>query len=130
MPESNKFQLLAILEAIEKIERFTSDLSNWQELKNDEETFDACLMNFVIIGESVLRLDIDFIERNNQIEWHKIRGFRNLIAHDYFGIDVEEVWDIIKNKIPDGIVLQFITRVLYKGNDNIVKELQLYLMNK
>jgi uncharacterized protein with HEPN domain len=101
MPESNKFQLLAILEAIEKIERFTSDLSNWQELKNDEETFDACLMNFVIIGESVLRLDIDFIERNNQIEWHKIRGFRNLIAHDYFGIDVEEVWDIIKNKIPE-----------------------------
>ena len=37
---------------------------------------------------------------------------------------------LIKNKIPDGIVLQFITRVLYKGNDNIVKELQLYLMNK
>jgi uncharacterized protein with HEPN domain len=58
-------------------------------------------MNFVIIGESVLRLDIDFIERNNQIEWHKIRGFRILIAHDYFGIDVEEVWDIIKNKIPE-----------------------------
>lgn len=101
MPERNKFQLMAILEAIEKIERFTSDLSNWQELKNDEETFDACLMNFVIIGESVLRLDIDFIEKNNQIEWHKIRGFRNLIAHDYFGIDVEEVWDIIKNKIPE-----------------------------
>jgi uncharacterized protein with HEPN domain len=36
-----------------------------------------------------------------KIEWHKIRGFRNLIAHDYFGIDVEEVWDIIKNKIPE-----------------------------
>lgn len=66
-----------MLEAIVKIERFTADLSSWQELKNDEETFDACLMNFVIIGESVLRLDLEFIETNNQIEWHKIRGFSN-----------------------------------------------------
>ncbi len=57
-------------------------------------------MNFVIIGESVLRLDSDFIENNAQIEWYKIREFRNLIAHDYFGIDVEEVWDIIQSKIP------------------------------
>jgi uncharacterized protein with HEPN domain len=38
-------------ESIEKIQRFTSDLSNWEELKNDEETFDAYLMNFVIIGD-------------------------------------------------------------------------------
>lgn len=66
-----------MLEAIVKIERFTADLSSWQELKNDEETFDACLMNFVIIGESVLRLDLEFIETNNQIEWHKIRGLSN-----------------------------------------------------
>jgi uncharacterized protein with HEPN domain len=101
MSKSNMLALLAIGEAINKIERFTSDLSSWQELKNDEETFDACLMNFLIIGESVLRLDVDFLEANNQIEWHKIRGFRNLIAHDYFGIDAEEVWDIVQNKIPE-----------------------------
>ena len=101
MPKRNKLALMAMIEAIEKIERFTSDLRSWQDLKNDEETFDACMMNFVIIGESVLRLDLHFIESNNQIEWHKIRGFRNLIAHDYFGIDAEEVWDIIKNKIPE-----------------------------
>ena len=80
------------------------------ELKEDIESFDACLMNFVIIGESVLRLDINFIESNPQVEWHKIRGFRNLIAHDYFGIDVEEVWDIIKHKIPK--LNEFITRSL------------------
>jgi len=106
---SNKLALMAMFESIEKIQRFTSDLSSWEDLKNDEETFDACLMNFVIIGESVLRLDVHFIETNNQIEWHKIRGFRNLIAHDYFGIDIEEVWDIIQNKIPD--LKQFISSV-------------------
>ena len=58
-------------------------------------------MNFVVIGEAVLRLGPSFIETNIAIEWHKIKGFRNLIAHDYFGIDTEEVWDIVTNKIPD-----------------------------
>ena len=58
-------------------------------------------MNFVVIGEAVLRLGPSFIETNIASEWHKIKGFRNLIAHDYFGIDTEEVWDIVTNKIPD-----------------------------
>lgn len=109
MSENNKLALMVMKESIDKIQRFTSDLSSWQDLKNDEETFDACLMNFVIIGESVLRLDVNFIETNNQIEWHKIRGFRNLIAHDYFGIDIEEVWDILQNKIPE--LKQFISKL-------------------
>jgi uncharacterized protein with HEPN domain len=100
MHESNELALRSILESIEKIERFSLNIRSWQDLKNDEKTFDACLMNFVIIGESVLRLDRSFVEANSHMEWHKIKGFRNLIAHDYFGIDVEEVWDIISNKIP------------------------------
>lgn len=110
MSKSNVIAILTIKEAIEKIERYTSDLSSWEELKEDVETFDACLLNFVIIGESVLRLDIHFIEAHPQIEWHKIRGFRNLIAHDNFGIDVEEVWDIIITKIPT--LKQFITEIM------------------
>ena len=109
MSENNKLALMAMEESIDKIQRFSSDLSSWQDLKNDEETFDACLMNFVIIGESVLRLDANFIETINQIEGHKIRGFRNLIAHDYFGIDIEEVWDILQNKIPE--LKQFISKL-------------------
>lgn len=100
MPENTTLALLSMLEAIDKIEKFSSDLKSWQDLKNDPETFYACLMNFVVIGEMVLRLDSEFIEKHKQIEWHKIRGFRNLVAHDYFGIDAEEVWDIIQNKIP------------------------------
>lgn len=100
MPETNKLALLSMLESIEKIEKFTSDLNTWQELKNDVESFDACLINFLVIGEMVLRLEPEFIDNHKEIEWHKIRGFRNIVAHDYFGIDAEEVWDIIKNKIP------------------------------
>jgi uncharacterized protein with HEPN domain len=100
MPEPNKLALLSMLEAIEKIEKFSADLHTWQELKNDVESFDACLMNFLVIGEMVLRLEPTFIDKYKEIEWHKIRAFRNLVAHEYFGIDAEEVWDIIQNKIP------------------------------
>ncbi len=39
-------------------------------------------------------------KRASEIEWIKIKGFRNIVAHDYFGIDAEEVWQIIRNKIP------------------------------
>lgn len=43
----------------------------------------------------------DIVDRDNRIEWHKIKGFRNIVAHNYFGVDAEEVWQIIKNDIPD-----------------------------
>ena len=62
--------------------------------------FDAVMMNFIVIGEMVLRLSKEFIENHNQIEWFKIMGFRNTIAHNYFGIDAEEVWQILKDDLP------------------------------
>jgi uncharacterized protein with HEPN domain len=58
------------------------------------------MMNFVVIGEMVEKLSDEFKKKHSEVEWIKIKGFRNLVAHDYFGIDAEEVWQIIKNKIP------------------------------
>jgi uncharacterized protein with HEPN domain len=48
----------------------------------------------------LIKLSDEFKKKHSEIEWIKIKGFRNLVAHDYFGIDAEEVWQIIKNKIP------------------------------
>ena len=59
------------------------------------------MMNFVIIGEMVEKLSADFKTNQDSIDWVKIKDFRNIVAHDYFGIDAEEVWQIIKNEIPD-----------------------------
>ena len=58
------------------------------------------MINFVVIGEMVDKLSDDFKDDYDNIEWIKVLGFRNIVAHDYFGIDAEEVWQIIKNKIP------------------------------
>jgi len=58
------------------------------------------MMNFVVIGEMVEKISEEFKRGHPAIEWIKIKGFRNIVAHDYFGIDAEEVWQIIKNKLP------------------------------
>lgn len=58
-------------------------------------------MNFVIIGEAVARLTDELKEKESQIPWAKIKGLRNIVAHDYFGVDAEEVWQIIKNDLPE-----------------------------
>ena len=92
--------LESILEAIDKILEYTSGFKTPDEFNDDYRNFDATMMNFVVIGEMIEKLSEDFKDNHPTIEWQKIKGFRNIVAHDYFGIDAEEVWQIIKNKIP------------------------------
>ncbi len=100
MPEREKLNLLSIMDAINKIEKYSIDKSSADKLYKDEIAFDAVLMNFIVIGEMVLRLSDEFIDQHSDIDWFKIKGFRNVIAHDYFGVDAEEVWQIITEHLP------------------------------
>lgn len=101
MYDRNKENILDMKEAIEKIFSFTNNISNHEEFHQNRIVFDAVMMNIVVIGEAVSRLTDDFISKNNHIDWIKIKGLRNIIAHDYVGIDVEEIWQIVKNTIPE-----------------------------
>jgi uncharacterized protein with HEPN domain len=92
--------LESIIEATDRIIEYTSGINSADDFNNDYRNFDATMMNFVVIGEMVDKLSNDFKKKHNKIEWIKIKGFRNIVAHDYFGIDAEEVWQIIKSKIP------------------------------
>ena len=82
-----------IIESGNKILSYTKDLS-FDEFTSDSKTIDAVIRNFEIIGEAANRLPEEFKDKYPQIDWHKIRGFRNRIVHDYFGIDYEIVWEI------------------------------------
>lgn len=95
MSEKDSLSLSAILDAISKVNQFTRSISDPDHFFQDVKTFDAVMMNFIVIGEMVDRLSEEFREGNTQIEWTRIKEFRNLVAHDYFGIDAEEVWQII-----------------------------------
>ena len=94
--------LLNMLDSIKKIKTYSNPYKSADELYTDSKTFDAVLMNFIVIGEMAEKLTEDFKQlTDSQFDWFKIRGFRNIIAHNYFGIDAEEVWQIIENSLPD-----------------------------
>ena len=100
MLEKDNAIVLLMLEAIDKIFRYTNDLNTEIEFENDIESFDATMMNFIVIGECVSKLSDNFKDLNPQIDWRKVLSFRNVLAHDYFGILAEEVWEIIKKHLP------------------------------
>ena len=93
------FDLLSLLEAIEKIKLYSQDFDDADTFYHDQKSFDATMMQFIVIGEIISRLDEKFKKSHNQIPWQKIKDFRNIIAHDYFGIDADEIWDIVNNKL-------------------------------
>jgi len=97
---SSNLLLLDMKEAAEKILKYTKGLS-FEDFLTDDKTIDAVVRNFEIIGEVSLRIDEDFRLKNPQIEWKKLRGFRNRIVHDYFGIDYEIVWSILTEDLEE-----------------------------
>ena len=96
----NKLLLEDMLESSEKILKYTSGYDQSRFL-SDEKTADAVVRNFEIIGEAANRIDDEFKFNNPHIDWKTLRGFRNRIVHEYFGIDYEIVWSIIENDIDE-----------------------------
>ncbi|AFV98229.1 MULTISPECIES: HepT-like ribonuclease domain-containing protein [unclassified Sulfuricurvum] len=99
MSNNITFNLNALIESIEKIKLYSQDFDNADTFYHDQKSFDASMMQFVVIGEIISRLDENFKTSHSEIPWQKIKDFRNIIAHDYFGIDADEIWDIINNKL-------------------------------
>ena len=88
-----------ILDSINKISGYTAGIS-YDQFLADDKTIDAVIRNFEIIGEAANRLPDEIREGYEEIDWHRIRGFRNRIVHDYMGIDYQTVWIIIESFIP------------------------------
>ena len=89
-----------MLQSALKIKQYTDNL-DYNAFISDDKTIDAVVRNFEIIGEAANRIDPDFRTNNPEIEWKRIRGFRNRIIHDYFGIDYEIVWTIIESYLDE-----------------------------
>lgn len=92
-----------IVASARKIQRYTAGLS-FEQFTLDEKTVDAVVRNFEIIGEAANRLPDEFKAQYPNVDWGRIRGFRNRIVHDYFGIDYSIVWQIVENYLPELVV--------------------------
>ncbi|PIP48888.1 MAG: DUF86 domain-containing protein [Chloroflexi bacterium CG07_land_8_20_14_0_80_45_17] len=88
-----------IVTCIEKIERYTGNVS-FEEFGRNDMAVDAVIRNLEIIGEAIKKIPEEIKKKHANVEWKEAAGFRNVLIHDYFGIDVEAVWDTIRNNIP------------------------------
>jgi len=97
--DRDKLYLLHIRDAIEKIEQYSVgvDLDAFAE---SNQTFDAVMMQFIVVGESVNNLSDEFKDRHSDFPWHQAVGLRNQTAHGYFDVDPKIVWQTIKEDLP------------------------------
>ena len=100
MSREYRAYLKDILDSIKKIEKYTKGLF-FDKFANDELIQDGVVRNLEIIGEAVKNIPEDIKSEYPAIDWKKIAGLRDILVHAYFGIDIEIVWDVVKNKIPD-----------------------------
>ena len=66
----------------------------------NEMLIDAVVRNFEIIGEAVRNIPVEIQNKYPEVEWKEALGFRNILIHEYFGVDIEALWDTINNDIP------------------------------
>ena len=95
-----KVYIQDILEAINKIEEYANKLS-YESFSNNRMVVDAVVRNLEVMGEVAKNIPLDIKKKYNNVEWKKIIGFRDIVIHAYFGIDLKIVWDIVENKVQE-----------------------------
>jgi uncharacterized protein with HEPN domain len=96
----DKARLNHILEAIIEVESYLFDADYEEFLSNSMMRF-ACIKQMEIIGEASNHISEETKSQLSDIEWRQIIRMRNILIHEYFGIDSKLVWDIIRHDLPD-----------------------------
>lgn len=112
--------LFAILKMCDDIETYKRDYKDIRNILNERIGLNACLMNITQIGEYSGKLSEEFTKEFCNVEWKKIKGLRNIIVHDYLGVDIEKIELILTNSIPELIknILGIITKLVESGTIN------------
>jgi len=97
MPRDYKQQLDDILQAITFIREYVKGM-DYNAFEADRKTQDAVIRNLEIIGEAARAVPDEIRDKASEIEWYKIIALRNILIHEYFGVNLKIVWDVIKNK--------------------------------
>ena len=96
-----KLYINDILESIEAIEDYVKDIDCFDNFSKDRKTYSATIREYIIIGEAILPL-LDLLKiKFPNYEWRMIKDFRNFIVHEYFGVDIQIVWDITKFELEE-----------------------------
>lgn len=98
--DKDLFRLSHIEECIVKIETLTSLLKSYDNFENQWIERDAMIRNFEIIGEASNHISAELKEKFSEVFWNEMKGMRNFITHEYFGLQLDSIWDTAVNDIP------------------------------
>lgn len=98
MRKDDKLYLIHMTECIQRIESYT--VGGQAEFMKTGMIQDAVVRNLQVMAESSQRVSGERKNRHPEIEWYKISGFRNILVHDYLGLDLATVWAIVANELP------------------------------
>jgi len=87
-----------ILDAIQQIRSYVKGLDE-KAFRSNRMIQDAVIRNLEIIGEAAGNLPAEVQKDKQNMDWRKIKGLRNILIHEYFGINLPIVWDVIQNKL-------------------------------
>lgn len=99
MKKDPKIFLEHILESIAEIEKYIKNISQDKFLQTTQIQ-DSVVRRLEIIGEAVKNLPFSFRNKHPYISWRKVAGMRDVLIHEYFGVDLGLVWKIVKKDIP------------------------------
>ena len=86
----------------ERIQRIESCAEEGRSTFEDSHMLqDAIIRNFEVIGEAVKQLSPELVEQYPNVPWRRIAGFRDVLIHNYMGVDLDEVWNVIENDLPE-----------------------------
>ena len=88
-----------IQNSCDKIIHYTSGMT-FDDFTCDDRTYDAVIRNLEIVGEAAKNIPEELKRKYSQVEWRAIGALRNIVAHEYFGVKDEIIWDVVINKIP------------------------------
>lgn len=98
-PREWRLRVEDILESINRVMRYTEGIDE-TSFSEDEKTVDAVLRNMTVIGEAARALPPEIEARYPNVPWGKMRGFRNVVVHEYFGVSVPILWQTVRTNLP------------------------------
>ena len=96
----DKQSLIDIATAVRQVLKYGQSLERL-DLADDDEKQAAILYRFVVIGEATKRLSLEFREQNPEIPWRQMAGLRDVVVHEYDGLDLSILWNIISINLPE-----------------------------
>jgi len=97
--KDDRLYLIHILECVSRIAQYTA--GGKDEFFRDSKTQDAVIRNLQILAESSQRISSTLKDAHAEVGWGKIAGFRNVLVHEYLGINLARVWEVVELHVPE-----------------------------